>query len=282
MAKNERFSPKSSAQGTSRKTSVNAIPINTTQDYDFRNTQSYARYTDEDNLLMEDDPDASNPPRPASSAVRLNRPAPATRKSGREVNTETQTRRGVQAPNVPARSTRKPDLGQFPPTAAHPTWNTTTAYDAAPPRKRDLRRMHWLLYIGLGMIAALALWALGSSALAWGTDQYNNIVYGNPRTFQIDMVVGHNDSPAHPSHFMALNLHGQVIIFELPGGDPSKAIDYTGPDLVGTNPDQIPVTLSFSDVNGDHMLDMLVHVEDKVIVFLNNGTKFVPPNQPSS
>jgi hypothetical protein len=125
------------------------------------------------------------------------------------------------------------------------------------------------------MIAALAMWVTASSLLAWGTTKYNDIIYGNPRISQTDQVVGHHgDSPAHPSHFMALNLHGQVIIIELPAGDPTKSIDYIGPYLIAAGDEQIPVTLTFSHLNNDKNLDMIVHIQDKEVHFCNNGTKF--------
>lgn len=238
------------------------MSINTTQDQSIRDTQ----YPDDDYLLGEDDPYASNPPRPPSSAIRLN--PPTTRRSSRDMSTDTQTRR--PSPNVPPRRTQKQDFGQLPsPAPVRPIRSTTSAYDV-PPTRRDRRGIHWLLYVGSGMLAALALWALGATALTWGTNEYNNILYGYPRTFQTDAVVGHNDSTRSPSHFIAENLHGQIIIFELPGGDPSKSKDYIGPDLIGPQDDLLPVTLSFSDVNHDGEVDMVVHVSDKNFVFCNN------------
>lgn len=129
------------------------------------------------------------------------------------------------------------------------------------------------------MLAALALWATASSLLAWGTSKYDDFVYGNPRFYQTDAVVGHNgDSQAHPSHFIGLNLHGQVLVIELPAGDPTKSIDYLGPALVASGDELIPITLTFSDVNRDGKPDMIIHIEDKVVYFCNNGTKFTACN----
>ena len=128
------------------------------------------------------------------------------------------------------------------------------------------------------MVAALAVWMVGSSFVAWGSATYNNIAYGNPRTFQTDAVVGHGgDSPQHPSHFIALNLNGQVIIIELRAGNPANSINYTGPHFYETGGNLIPVTLEFRDVNHDGKPDMLIHFQDNVIVFLNDGTQFIPP-----
>jgi hypothetical protein len=176
---------------------------------------------------------------------------------------------------MPPRRTQKQDFGAAPAVAApvRPVRNITTAYETPPLPRHTRKNVHWLLYVGLGMLAALALWALGAAALNWGTNEYNTIVYGYPRTFQTNAVVGHNDSAANPSHFIAVNLHGQIIIFELPAGDPSKSTDYIGPDLVGPQDDLLPVTLSFQDMNHDGAADMVVHVSDKDFVFCNNLAK---------
>ncbi len=125
------------------------------------------------------------------------------------------------------------------------------------------------------MIAMLALWVLGNLAVNWWNVTQDDWHYGRPRTFQIDMRVGHNDDVT-PSHFIAMNLNRHIIIIEFPGGDPTKAKDYLGPTLFGGGQDLTPVTLSFKDVNGDGKLDMIVHIQDQTFVFLNDGTQFRP------
>ena len=140
--------------------------------------------------------------------------------------------------------------------------------------------MHWLLYVGVGMIAALALWVVFSSLLAWGVSKYNDITYGYPRYYQTDAVVGHSDSAAHPSHFVALNLHGQVIVIELPGGNPTKSFDYIGPSMIAKGDDLIPITLSFSDVHHNGKPEMVIHIQDQKFIFCNDGTKFVACSNP--
>jgi len=277
MSSNERLPQKSSTRGMSRKTGTNnAIPVNTSQNSSIRDTQ----YPDEEFLLMEDDPYASNPPRPPSSAIRLNKPS-TIRRSSRDVTTETSTRRPTVQNVPPRRTQQKQDFGQLPPVAARPARTTTASYDI-PAQKKERRNIHWMLYVGLGMIGALLLFVLGASVLNWGMNKYNDIIYGNPRTFQTDAIVGHNDNVRNPSHFIAVNLHGQVIIVEFPGGDPSKAIDYIGPALVGPGDDLLPVTLTFSDMNHDSRLDMVVHIADRSFVFYNqstkDGLKFVAPS----
>jgi hypothetical protein len=89
--------------------------------------------------------------------------------------------------------------------------------------------------------------------------------------------VGHNhDSPAHPSHFLAINLNRHILVIELPAGAATKARIYSGPVLLGPGQERTPVTLSFQDVNGDGKPDLLVWVADTHIVFINDGSGFRP------
>ncbi len=138
------------------------------------------------------------------------------------------------------------------------------------------RRLHWSFILGVGMILMLALWVLGSSALAWWQNHQLDIAYGLPRTYQTDQVVGHSDSTGHPTHFIAVNLNARITIIEIPGGDSQHARIYSGPTLFSDNGDTIPVTLEFYDVNGDGKVDMIVHVGDQKIIYLNDGTQFKP------
>lgn len=145
-------------------------------------------------------------------------------------------------------------------------------HNEPPPRKH----LHWSVIFGIGMIATLALWVFGSYLITWWTNHQLDATYGMPRTFQTDQVVGHADSTDHPTHFVAINLNARITIIELPGGDPSKARMYSGPTLFSDNGDAIPVMLEFRDVNGDGKVDMLVHLGDKQIIYLNDGTQFKP------
>ena len=233
-------------------------------------------WEDEDDAFAMDDSVPSNPPRPATSTIRWN-----TTTTGRRATREMDTETGQQHFPITQRRSASPYGPSSGSTSARPARSTTMQHAPAFPGKQahESRNIHWMLYVGVGMIAALALWVLGSSLLAWGTAKYNDLVYGYPRTFQMDAVVGHGgDSKTQPSHFIALNLHGQVIIVELMAGNPAKSINYTGPDLFESGGDQIPVTLEFRDVTGDGRPDMLIHIQDKVFVFVNDGTKFRPSN----
>jgi hypothetical protein len=135
---------------------------------------------------------------------------------------------------------------------------------------------HPFFYLAIGMVLMLALWALLTSVANWWSVKWDDIQYGRPRTFQVDAVVGHNDSASNPSHFIAINLNGRIEIIEFPGGDGSKARIYIGPQLYGDGEDLVPVTLSFVDVSGNHHPDMIVHFQNTQIVFVNENGGFRP------
>lgn len=153
-------------------------------------------------------------------------------------------------------------------------------------RPRSRRRLHPLLSLGLGMIAMFALLLLLSLAVSWWNTTMDDLHFGRPRTFQVDAVLGHNDSAANPSHLIALNYNGRVEVIEFPGGDASKARIYLGPQLYGAGSDLIPVTLSFVDVSGHHQPDMLVHLQykrwfgfsdsEQQLVYINEQGSFRP------
>ena len=139
------------------------------------------------------------------------------------------------------------------------------------------RRVHWLVYVGLlfmvGIIGWLAITILG----AWWQAKQDDWTYGMPRTYQTDAVVGHNDSASNPSHFIAENLRGQIIVTEYPGGNVSKARAYTITTLPGDD-GYSPVRLAFKDLTGNGRLDMLVQIGDPgsqvQVILYNIGSQF--------
>lgn len=145
------------------------------------------------------------------------------------------------------------------------------------PAQEAKRRFHWSVKLGVFMLVMLLGWVLLSAFGTWWTDWRNYTDYGYPRTYQTDAVVGHGDSAARPSHFIFLNLNGQVVVVEFPGGNLAKAIVYKGVTLLGVNPSYVPVTGRFYDANGDGKPDMEIDYGGSSQVWLNNGSKFVPP-----
>lgn len=219
------------------------------------------RETD-DEMLNEEEDDEVWPVRLPSSARRYDVPTDQTTWEYMQGNRRFIFHQG----SPPARQTSP----QFPSRRQRPRQE---AYREEP---RSQRGGHWLLIFGIGMLAMLALWVLGMLLMNWWNVIQDDWHYGRPRTYQIDAVVGHSDSPTNPSHFIALNLNRHVVIIEIPGGDASKTKIYTGPTLFGNGQNLTPVTLSFKDVNGDGKLDMLVHVQDQIFVMMNENGEFRP------
>ena len=141
---------------------------------------------------------------------------------------------------------------------------------------RPKRRVHWVFVLWIGMLLMLALYLLWIWGSSWWSAHQLYATYGFPRTFQVDEVVGHSDSTDHPTHFLFLNLNGHVLIIELPGGDSSHAKIYSGPQIFADDPTSVPVTGEFRDVNGDGKVDLIVHIGQEQIIYLNDGTQFKP------
>jgi hypothetical protein len=148
---------------------------------------------------------------------------------------------------------------------------------ALPPRRRRGRwRWHPLLFVGLGLFIMVMGYLLFGAVSSWWQTTVDGWRYGYPRTYQTDAVVGHHDSPANPSHFIAINLHSHIEVIEFPGGDVTHARVYLGPTLIGAGSDLAPVTLAFKDVNGDGKPDLIVSVGGTIVVFINDGGQFRP------
>ncbi|EFH80634.1 hypothetical protein [Ktedonobacter racemifer] len=141
---------------------------------------------------------------------------------------------------------------------------------------RPFQFPRWPLYGGLLGLAMVGGWLgmnMGQQALqGWQDDLH----YGRPRTYQTDAVVGHNhDTSTNPSHFMVLNLHGQITVIELPAGDPSKTHIYkTGMNLLGSGQDLTPAQVAFKDLDGDGKPDMIVSVGGQSVAFKNENDTF--------
>jgi len=190
------------------------------------------------------------------------------------------------SPAFPIRHTTQPTVTPIPPRRQkimtrqlQPRPTRKIAQEPRPSKLRKLMNMHWLFLVGLGMMMALILWVIGTAVLVWGTQRYYDFRYGTPRTYQVDQVVGHGgDSPAHPSHFIAINVNRQAVVIELRAGDPTKAITYTTP--IYNDNGEAPVILEFRDITGDRKLDMIMYIRlvtrEQIVVFINNGEQFIP------
>jgi hypothetical protein len=147
-------------------------------------------------------------------------------------------------------------------------------------RVRPRWHLHPLFLLGLVLLVATLLWVGMTQALTWGTNELNTLKYGEPRTFQIDAVVGQGDSAQYPSHFIAVNLRGTVTILEFPAGDASHARVLASTSLIGPDANQAVVTLHFVDLNHDGRPTMLIDIDGVQSILVNDGTTFRPPTPP--
>jgi len=238
------------------------------------------RATEDEDLF--DDELASDPPRSNTTAIRrANLPVPRPPTAGLPGSPVPQRRTGGQGGQ--GGQSKQFTTSQIPPINIQPTARSITQPQAEPAKNILKGKVHWLLPVGIGMIAMLVLWEVGSLVLAWGNTRLDDLRYGNPRTYQIDAVVGHGgDALDHPSHFIAVNLNRQAIVVEFPAGKQAGALSYVVPYyILGPGGDLTPITLEFRDVTGDGKHDMIIHMhlqsQDQTYVFVNDGAKFRPP-----
>ncbi|MFL5586534.1 MAG: hypothetical protein ACJ8DI_02615, partial [Ktedonobacteraceae bacterium] len=148
-------------------------------------------------------------------------------------------------------------------------------HHAMPPPRQPLSEpvttqpKHWLFWLGCIFCIMLLGWTVLSILSGFIQHKRDDLLYGNPRTFQIDAIVGHY---GRVSHFVAVNLDGYIEIFETQRGHPEVAKIYT-PTVLLINPTD-PVILSFQDVNGDSKPDMIITAPSFQAVLFNTGTSF--------
>jgi hypothetical protein len=191
--------------------------------------------------------------------------------SPEEVYQSGNTRYHVRYVDVPQRKSRQ---AQLPPERERPA----DGYEAVPQSGGHKRQFHPLVWLGVfGVFLVLGWFGLNAFTI-WYQSVQDDWTYGKQRHFEINAIVGHNDSVQHPSHFTAENNNGQIIVIELPGGDVSKAKIYQIETVPG-NAGNPPVKLSFKDVKGDRKPDMIVQIGDGgALIYLtlfNNGVEFV-------
>lgn len=129
-------------------------------------------------------------------------------------------------------------------------------------------------YLVTALLAVLAIYAVVGNVVGWANERLDDLRYGEVRTYHTEAIVGQDDGPGSPTHFTAINMNGQVVIMQFPGGDAAKARVITGPYLFGTGEARTPVTLEFADVNKDGTRDMIVIIKNEHIVYLNRDGQF--------
>lgn len=134
--------------------------------------------------------------------------------------------------------------------------------------------LHSVAYIVTIALALIAIYGVMGNVFTWVTTRIDDVRYGTPRTFQMDAVVGHEDGPNNPTHLIAMNLNQQVVVIEIPGGDPSKIRTLTGPYLFGATESKTPVLMRLADLNRDGTKDLIVTAKSEEIVYLNRDGQF--------
>ncbi|MBC8076173.1 MAG: hypothetical protein H7Y32_08890 [Chloroflexales bacterium] len=133
-------------------------------------------------------------------------------------------------------------------------------------------------YLLTALLAMLAIYALVSAVVGWGSVRLDDLRYGRPRTTQLSALVGHEGDSGQPSHFIAMNLNRQVVVLELPGGDATNIRSLPGPYLFGAGEDLTAVAMSLQDADGDGQADLLLDVRRERIVYLNKDGAFRLPS----
>lgn len=139
-------------------------------------------------------------------------------------------------------------------------------------RVRQALASTWMTALAYVLLLILG-YLLLTPVFAWGQRRLDDMRYGYPRSTQVDGSVG-QAAGGEPSHFIALNLRGQVSIVEIPGGDPGKVRTINGPYLVGADGPFVVPRLSLADVSGDSKPDLLLQVREEVVVYINDNGSF--------
>ena|SRR5450755_2973526 len=179
---------------------------------------------------------------------------------------------GLVPSRIPARATSAIDEGlderPAPTSARRYRSSCTRTTEQQPIARRQRRSLHGTVYIGLTLLCMLVGFVVFSALSVWWQHTDDYLHYGMPRTFQMDAVVGHQDSAAHPSHFLVLNLDGHLSVIEMQGGDLSKMVVYAGPIIYGQGADLVAVTLSVAhDQNGQP--ELVLHYQNNEVILYN-------------
>ena len=137
-------------------------------------------------------------------------------------------------------------------------------------------RWSWQTTIMGIIFIVLAAWLVGLLVCSASIAVYNRYTYGPTPTTTVCGIFGHNDSFDHPTCVTVINEHGHLRLYEIAGGDDSKAKFYPShATLIGDHVDQLPSVLSVLDVNGDGKPDVLIKIgEHLTLKLINTGTDF--------
>lgn len=151
-------------------------------------------------------------------------------------------------------------------------WPTTIVVPVAFPR---LYRLHQGANLIAGVLFLIAVSMVLTFAYTVGKTRLDDMRYGMPRTYHLTADVGHG-SNGQPSHLIALNLDRQVVVLDVPGGDPNRIRTIVGPYLFGAEENLTPVLLDLNDYNQDGLPDLVIQVKNEKLIYINQDGNFRP------
>ncbi len=138
------------------------------------------------------------------------------------------------------------------------------------PKRRTGRLAPAVTTAGLVAVAVFVAFQLASTVALWVQIKVGDLQYGYPRSVQLEGYLGFHETTGRPSHFVAINLHRQVLVVYMPGDDPFHPTVLRGPYLTGANSQYDPVTLRLVDVNGDGYPDVVASVDGRQVAWIGD------------
>lgn len=129
---------------------------------------------------------------------------------------------------------------------------------AGPLAPRRSPKTHVPLALVAYALALLALVVLVQTLVTVAQRCLDDLRYGMPRRMLVQGIVGHDDGDGMPSTLQALNMAGQIVLIELPGSDPGRAVVLPAPFVIGADGVYVVPRLALHDVNGDSHVDLLL------------------------
>jgi hypothetical protein len=152
-----------------------------------------------------------------------------------------------------------------------PRRSAPAPHQSIAPTTHTKRRFHPVFWLGVGALSLLLLWVGMSQLVTWGSQKLDDLRYGSPRITQMDGILGNGDSTGNPSHLLALNLRGEIIVEVFPSADASRMKAYILTTLSGPGSDRDVVKLRLIDPAHTGKPDIVVQVGESASVLVNDG-----------
>jgi len=135
-------------------------------------------------------------------------------------------------------------------------------------------KVRFFAYITTALLALFAIYVVMGHVVSLGKMRLDDVRYGRPRTFHLTSSIGPTGQADGITHFIAMNLNRQVMVFVIPGDDMSQVRTLKGPYLFGAGEDLTPVTIRMQDFNSDSAPDLVLKVKDEEVVYIYRDGNF--------